>query len=110
MLTQPQGLFCFSQHPAREGLEGHSQESWPQMTKEMFVTFDVMFNKSWGKGGGRGGCLELWHAPSQVTINFAEPRFPRSGWTSACHCEVMNEFFVVLCLQEQLLLYLASCL
>ena len=45
MLTQSQGLFCFSPHPtsewtggAQEAGRGHSQDSWPKLAKGIFHT------------------------------------------------------------------------
>ena len=45
VLTQSQGLSCFSHHPASEEAggaqevgKGHSRDSWPQLTKGIFHT------------------------------------------------------------------------
>jgi len=45
VLTQSQGLFCFSHRPARELAgdaqedgRGHSWDNWPQLTKGIFHT------------------------------------------------------------------------
>lgn len=38
------------------------------------------------------------------------PCFPVNGWPSACQCEVVDEFLILLCLHMQLLRYLPNCL
>lgn len=38
------------------------------------------------------------------------PPFSRDGWTPSCPWEVAQEFFILLCLCMQLLLYLFNCL
>ena len=64
VLTQRQGLFCLSPHPPARRLggtrswEGHSRDSWPQLTKGMFHTMPhdvVLSNKSSREVGGGGG-------------------------------------------------------
>jgi len=39
-----------------------------------------------------------------------KPCFPGDDRTPACRWEVVNEFLILLCLHEQLLLYLLNCL
>ena len=76
VLTQSEGLFCFSPYSTSEeaggGQEagrGHSQDSWPQLTKGIFQTIGCHAQHiKLGAEVGRGGCSEWWRLPSQVTV------------------------------------------
>ena len=115
VLTQSQGLFCCSSHPtsewaggAQEAGRGHSQDNWPKLTEGILYTIwcHVQHIKL-GDEEGSKGLLEWWPLSSQVTVTCD---VPGAGWTPACWCEVANEFLVLLCVHEWLLLYLLNCL
>ena len=67
MLTQSQGLFCFSHHPTREEAggaqgvgRGHSWDSWPQLTKGIFQTmWRHAQHIKLGEEEGRGGTFRV---------------------------------------------------
>ena len=76
VLTQGQGLFCFSPRStsewaggAQEAGRGHGQDSWPKLTTGISQTIwhHAQHIKP-EEGGGRVGCLEGWRLPSQGTI------------------------------------------
>ena len=67
VLTQSQGLFCFSPHPtseqaggAQEAGRGHSRDSWPQLTKGIVHTIGCHAQLiKLGEEEGRWGHLAL---------------------------------------------------
>ena len=65
VLTQSEGLFCFSPHPtseqsgdAQEAGRGHSQDSWPQLTRGIFHTIWCHAHRRKNRGSwlGDGDC------------------------------------------------------
>lgn len=82
MLIQHQGLFCLSHRPACEQAagaqslgKGHSQESWPQLTRGIFHTMWCLaqqYKLDERRREAGGGCLELRHLSSQVTVMHEE--------------------------------------
>ena len=74
LLTQCQGLSCFSHHPTRLGVHKKlggdtARTADPNWPKGYSMPYGVMLsNINLGEEEGRGGCLESWCLSSQVTI------------------------------------------
>ena len=91
VLTQSQGLCCFSHHPtseeaggAQEAGRGHSWDSWPQLTKGIFHTiWHHAQHIKLGKEEGRGGHLEWWRLSSQVTV-MCDGALLSRRWLNTC--------------------------
>ena len=108
VLTQSQGLFCFSHHTTSEEVEvvqeagrGRSWDSWPQLTKGIFHTiWRHAQHLKQGEEEERGGCSEWCRLPSQVTVT-------RGGallswrWLNTCllmgSCELIPCFALLAC-------------
>jgi len=77
VLTESQGLFCFSPHPTSKEVGGVQEvgrgcnwNSWPPLTKGTLHTIQCHAQHiKWGEEEGREGHLELWCLSSQGTVN-----------------------------------------
>lgn len=116
MLIQHQGLFCLSHRPACEQAagaqslgKGHSQESWPQLTRGIFHTMWCLaqqYKLDERRREAGGGCLELRHLSSQVTAMHHEILFSWK-WLNICLLMGSKEWmFILYSLHTLCLLYL----
>lgn len=114
-----QGPFCLSPHPTREQAgdaqgvgTGHNLDGWPQLIRGIFHTIwyhaqnitTVGKQKEWENVQSHSNCLP------KLPLHVMESSFPGDGWIPTCTWEAVKEFFILLCLYEQFLLYLWNCL
>ena len=102
VLTQCQGLFCFSHRPnsewaggAQKAGKGHIQDADPNWPQGYSTPYDVMLStKKLGEAEGRGGCSELWSPDGRVM----EPCCHGNGWMPAEGKQWMNSLFCFACM------------
>ena len=118
VLTQGQGLLCSSHHCTSKEAgvahgvgRGHGWDSWAQLTKGIFHTV-------WGDAQHikleeeeeREGCSGWWCLSSQVTVRHDGALLPWRSLNTCLWWEVVNGFFILLCLRAWLFLSLLNCL
>ena len=83
VLTQCEGLFSFPFVDAKEAGRGHSQNSWPQLTKGIPRPYGIVLrNKSWGKNEEDGSSVS-WCLSSHITITYDEAMLSWR-WLNTC--------------------------